>query len=98
MAVDQMNIASQLAAAANCSMCDQRLDRNHGGRPVVLTSRRQKVLALLDEFGRADTRKICGALGDDIKKLRYTLQELKSEGKIRHARKIGREVLWELSE
>ena len=98
MAVGQMSIANQLSAAARCSMCGQRLDRNRGGRPIVLTSRRQKVLALLDEVGRADTRKIGDVLGDDIKKLRCTLHELKTEEKIRKAGKVGRAVLWELND
>lgn len=93
-----MNVAKQLSAAARCSACGQRLDRNPGGRPVVFDSRRQRILALLDEVGRADTRKINEVIGADIKKLRCTLHELKTEEKIRKVGKVGRAVLWELND
>jgi len=98
MAVGQMNIANQLSAAARCSSCGQIIGRNFGGRPIVPTSRRQAVLAYLDEVGRATSREISNYLGSDKWKLYCTIQDLKSEGKIRKAGVSGRMILWELND
>ncbi len=93
-----MNIAKQLAAAARCSSCGQVLNRNQGGRPIVPGSRRQAVLAYLDEVARATIKEIGDSLGCDKSKLHCTVYELKSEGKIRKAGISGRRILWELND
>ena len=86
-----MNIAQQLA---RCN--EQKVDgrRNNGGRPADPLSRRQRILAYLEESGPADNRTIAAAIGATVLSVRTATGELAREGQIVRAGKIANRVIW----
>jgi predicted ArsR family transcriptional regulator len=90
-----MNIIAQLKAANTaCPTCG----RPAGGRPVVPTSKRQRVLAYLDDRVYATTREIADGIGLKPSDLSNTLNELRIENKIESANPGRRPCHWRIVE
>ena len=68
--------------------------RSDMGRPIDYSSRRQRILAYLDESGPADNRMIAAGIGETVLSVRTATGELSREGQISRAGKILNRVIW----
>ena len=89
-----MNLAQQLA---QCTVKRQRIRKVGGGRPIDISSRRQRILAYLEESGPADNRMIAEVIGETIASVRSTAGDLSREGQLVRDGKTANRVIWKIA-